>query len=125
MAAVKSRSAIWTAQVLTAGAGNTSASWIDLSTVYGAQVDIKLTNGATGPTVAAQVQVLVAAAYNAGAPQLPVNYGGALIGQTGNNAIAYFSVEIPIGVATIQLVAGSNTVQNVTVDADISNVTGI
>ena len=100
MAAVKSRSAIWTAQVLTAGAGNTSASWIDLSTVYGAQVDIKLTNGATGPTVAAQVQVLVAAAYNAGAPQLPVNYGGALIGQTGNNAIAYFSVEISASTVT-------------------------
>ena len=57
MAATKSRTSIWSAQILTAGAGNTSSSWIDLSSAYGAQLDIKLTNGATGPTVAAQVKI--------------------------------------------------------------------
>jgi hypothetical protein len=36
-----------------------------------------------------------------------------------------FSVEIPIGVAAVRLVAGSNTGQAVTVDADISSVTGV
>jgi len=125
MAATKARTSIWSSQTLTAGAGDTSGSWIDLSAGYGALVDIKLTNGATGPTVAAQVQVQVAADYNAGAPTLTTNFGGALVGLTSNNGVAQFSVEIPLGVAAARLVAGSNTGQNVTVDADISNVTAI
>ena len=125
MAATKTRTSIWAGQTLTAGAGDTSGSWIDLSAGYGAQIDIKLTNGATGPTVAAQVQVQVAADYNAGAPTLATNFGGALVGLTSNNGVAQFSVEIPLGAAAVRLVAGSNTGQNVTVDADISNVTAI
>jgi len=47
----------------------------DLSAGYGAQVDIKLTNGATGPTVAAQVQIQVAADTGG---TLFVNFGGLL-----------------------------------------------
>lgn len=124
-APTKSRTSIWSAQTLTAGAGNTNSSWIDLSAVFESQVDIKLTNGATGPTIAAQVQVQVADDYNSGAPTLPVNFGGALIGGTANSEVDYFSVTIPIGVAAVRLVAGSNTGQNVTVDADISKVTAI
>ena len=122
MAATKSRTSIWAAQVLTAGAGNTTSTGQDVSTGYGAQVDVQLTNGATGPTVAAQVQVQVAA--NA-AGTLWVNYGGPLVGSTANSAVSSWSVEIPIGVEAVRLVAGSNTGQNVTVDADISNVTGV
>lgn len=125
MAITKTRTSIWSAVTLTAGAGNTNSSVIDVSGGYGAQIDIKLTNGATGPTVPAQVQVLVANNYNAGSPTLATNFGGALVGSTGNSAVTYFSVQIPIGVQAIQLVAGSNTAQNVTVDADISNVTGL
>ena len=125
MAATKSRTSIWSAQTLTAGAGNTNGSWIDLSGGYGAQVDIQLTNGATGPTIAAQVQVQVADNYNAGSPTLPVNFGGPLVGSTANSAVSSWSVEIPIGVEAVRLVAGSNTGQNVTVDADMSNVTAI
>jgi hypothetical protein len=122
MAATKARTSIWSAQTLTAGAGNTSSSVISLTTTYGSQVDIKLTNGGTGPTVAAQVQVVVG---NDATPTLATNFGGALVGSLGNSAISYFSVEIPIGVESVQLVAGSNTGQNVTVDADISSVTGL
>jgi hypothetical protein len=125
MAATKSRTSIWSAQTLTAGAGDTSSSWIDLSAGYGALLDIKLTNGATGPTVAAQVQVQVAANYNGGSPTLVTNFGGALVGGVANSGVYYFSVEIPIGAAAIRLVAGSNTGQNVTVDADISHVTAL
>jgi hypothetical protein len=125
MAATKARTSIWSAQTLTAGAGDTNGSWIDLSAGYGALVDIKLTNGATGPTVAAQVQVQVAANYNAGSPTLVTNFGGALIGLTSNNGVAQFSVEIPIAAAAVRLVAGSNTGQNVTVDADLSQVTAL
>jgi hypothetical protein len=121
----KTRTSIWSAQSLTAGGADTNGTWIDLSTSYGAQIDIKLANGGTGPTIAAQVQVQVAANYNAGSPTLVTNYGGALVGSVTNSAVSYFSVEIPIGVAAVRLVAGSNTGQAVTVDADISSVTGV
>ena len=125
MALTKVRSSIWSAQTLTAGGGNTSSSVIDLTGSYAAQIDIKLTNGGTGPAQPAQVQVVVGNDYNAGSPTLPTNFGGPMQGSTANSGVAYFSIEIPIGVQSVQLVAGSNTVQNVTVDADISKVTGI
>ncbi len=102
-----------------------TSSVIDLSATFQSQIDIKLTNGATGPTIAAQVQVVVGNNYNAGSPTLLTNFGGPLAGSTANSAVSYFSVTIPIGVAAVELVAGSNTGQNVTVDADISSVTGI
>lgn len=124
-APTKTRTSIWAAQVLTAGGANTNGTWIDLHNTFESQIDIKLTNGATGPTVAAQVQVQVASDYNAGSPTLPVNFGGALVGGTSNSEVDYFSVTIPIGVEAVRLVAGSNTGQNVTVDADISTVTAI
>lgn len=122
MASTKTRTSIWSSQTLTAGAGNTTATAVDISTGYGAQVNIKLTNGATGPTVAAQVQIQVT---NNTAGTLYTNFGGALIGVTTNSGVAQWSVDLPIGVAQFQLVAGSNTGQNVTVDADVSNVTAI
>lgn len=125
MAITKARTSIWSAQTLTAAAGNTTSSVIDLSAGYGSVIDIKLTNGATGPTIAAQVQVVVANNYNGGSPTLLTNFGGAFVGGVTNNGIYYASVEIPIGVAAIELVAGSNTGQNVTVDADISTVTAV
>lgn len=122
MASTKVRTSIWSAQTLTAGAGNTSSSVFGLTSTYGSTVNIKLTNGATGPTIAAQVQVVVG---NDSAPTLATNFGGPLIGTVTNSAVSYFSVEIPFAIESVQLVAGSNTGQNVTVDADISSVTGI
>lgn len=124
-APTKTRTSIWATQTLTAAAGNTTSSWLDLSTTYESQVDMVLTNGATGPTVVAQIQIQVATNYNAGSPTQSTNFGGALLGTVTNAAVSSFSVSIPIGVAAIRLVAGSNTGQNVTVDADISSVTAI
>ena len=109
------RTSIWSAQTLTAGAGNTSSSWVDVSGKFGVRVDIKITNGATGPTVAAQVQPVVAADS---AHTLATNYGGALQGTTTNSDVTYFSFTIDAPCGAFQLVAGSNTGQNVTVDAD-------
>jgi hypothetical protein len=117
----KTRTAIWTAQSLTAGAGNTTSSAVDLADGYGAALNIKLTNGATGPTVAAQVQIEVSNDNSSW-----FKHGGPLVGATGNNAVSEWGgIEIPIGVKYLRLVAGSNTGQAVTVDADISEVTAI
>lgn len=122
MPATKVRTSIWSAQTLTAGASDTVSSGVNLSAGYGAQVDIRLTNGASGPTVAAQVQVQVACDA---AGTLWVDYGGPLQGGVANDGVYSWSVEIPIGVEAVRLVAGSNTVQDVTIGADISNVTGL
>lgn len=124
-APAKTRTAIWTGQSLAAGAGNTTSTWLDLSTMFEGEVNIRLTNGGTGPTVPAQVQVQIANNYNAGSPSLPTNFGGALQGTTVNSDITYFSFVIPMGVAALRLIAGSNTGQAVTVDADISAVNSI
>ncbi len=122
MAATKVRTSINAATTMTAGAADVTGTAVDLSTGYGAQLDIKLTNGATGPTVPAQVQIEVA---NDTAGTLYVKYGGPLVGVTTNSAVSSWSVDLPASVARVRLVSGSNTVQNVTLDADISQVTAI
>lgn len=122
MALTKSRVSLWSSQTLTAGAGNTTSSLSDLTGSYGTQVDISITNGSTGPTVAAQCQIQVAADSGG---TLVVNYGGPLVASTSNSAVTSWSIELPIGVGSVQLVAGSNTAQNVTINADFSKVTAL
>lgn len=122
MALTKARTSLHSAITLTAGAGNTTSSTIDLTGSYGTQVDIQLTNGATGPTIAAQVQIQVAADSGG---TLFTNFGGPLVGSTASSAVSSWSVDLPIGVGAVRLVSGSNTGQNVTIDADYSKVTAI
>lgn len=122
MALTKARTSINSGTTMAAGAANVNGTAVDLTGSYGAQLDIKLTNGATGPTVAAQVQVQVA---NDAGGTLWTNFGGALVGPTSNNGTASWSIDIPIGVGAVRLVTGSNTAQDVTLDADISKVTAI
>jgi hypothetical protein len=121
MATTKTVTAIWSSQTLTAGAGDTTSSAVTLDDGYGAALGIKLTNGATGPTVAAQVQIQTSQDNSEW-----YNMGGALVGGDGDSEVtSWGSIEIPIGVEYLRLVAGSNTGQNVTVDADISEVTAV
>lgn len=121
MSATKTRTSIWSGTTLTAGAGNTTSSAVDISTGYGAVLNIKLTNGATGPTLPAQVQIQVSNDNTTF-----WNYGGPLQGGVANSGVSSWGgIELPIGTKYVQLVAGSNTGQNVTVDADISNVAAV
>lgn len=121
MATTKTRTSIWAAQTLTAGAGNTTATAVDLADGYGAALNITLTNGATGPTVAAQVQIEVSNDNSTWS-----KFGGPLVGSTANSAVSSWGgIDVPIGVKYVRLVAGSNTGQNVTVEADISEVVSV
>src|SRR5437868_991939 len=104
---------------MTAGAGNVNSSTVDNTASYGTQLDIQITNGATGPTIAGQVQVQVAADA---AATLFVNYGGPLVGGVANSGVSSWSIELPIGVGAFRIVSGSNTAQNCTLDADYSRV---
>lgn len=123
MALTKGRFSLYSAQTLTAGAGNTTLAAVDITASYATQVDIQLTNGATGPTIAAQVQIQVAADATG---TLWVNYGGPLVGSTANSAVSSWSITLEgMGIGAFRLVSGSNTAQNVTLDADYSKVTAV
>ena len=121
MALTKSRTSLYSSQTLTAGAADTTSSAVDVSASYETVLDITLVNGATGPTVAAQVKVQVAA-----------DTGGTLwvdlctlIGGTANSTTYSWTVAIPNAVQAFRTIAGSNTAQNVTLNADYSRITAL
>lgn len=122
MALTKSRTSLNSGTTMTAGAGNVTGSTVDITGAYETILDIKLTNGATGPTVPAQVQVQIAA--DAGGT-LFVDYGGPFIGSTANSAVSSWSIVLPLSAGAFRLVTGSNTGQNVTLDSDYSRVTAL
>lgn len=121
MALTKTRTSIWSGVTLAVGTPQTS-SVINLTGSYGATISIKITNGATGPTLPAQVQVKTA---NDTVPTLLADYCGVLVGPTSNSGTSSWVIEIPIGVEAVELVGSGNTGQSVTLDADISIVTAV
>jgi len=121
MASTKTDNVIWSGQSLTAGGGPTTSSAIDLTDGYGAELGIKITNGSTGPTTAAQIQIQSSLDntewYNVGTP---------LIGGVANSEVVSWGM-ISIDPATqfIRLVATHPTGQNVTVEADLSELSAL
>lgn len=105
---------------LTASAGDHTSSVWDLADGYGGELHIKITNGATGPTVAAQAQIWVSP-DNSNWYKL----GGALIAQLGNAVVTSWSILVPIGIKYLEVISGSNTGQNVTIRVEGAEVTAI
>lgn len=121
MASTKTTTVIFNGVTLTAGNADTSSNAVDLTDGYGASINVKLVNGATGPTLPAQVQIQVSADGTN-----YYNFCGPLVGGVANaGSYTWGGVDIPIGVKYIKLVAGSNTDQNVTVTADIAEVVSV
>jgi len=121
MALTKAVTAIWSGQTLTAGAGDTTSSAVTVDDSYENGLSVKLTNGATGPTIAAQVQIEVSQDNTEW-----YEFGGPMVGGTVNSGVSSWGgIVIAIGVEYVRLVAGSNTAQDVTVEADITEVTGL
>lgn len=105
---------------LTAGAGDhTSGVWT-IDDGYGGELYINITNGATGPTIAAQAQIW-ASADNSNY----YKFGGPLISTLGNAIVTSWSIPIPIGVEYLKVISGSNTGQNVTIRVEGSEVSAI
>ena len=94
---------------LTAGAADVTSDTLIVSP-HGGTVVVWLTNGATGPTVAAQVQ-----------PQVSVDgakwgdHGGALVAGVVATIPYSWTVDIPDGINMARFVCGSNTDEDVTV----------
>lgn len=122
MAASKTRTSIQSSQTATA-----TTVGPDLSTAYGAQLDLSIANGSTPPTAGGQYQIQVAADYNAGSPHLWANYGGPLVAGLAASTTYSWSVQLPIGVAAVQVIftVGTGSGATFTANADISAVTGI
>ncbi len=116
---VKSPTVVRANVTMTASAGNATSSSVNLTDSRGAVCDIKLTNGATGPTIPAQVQVEVSeddSNYYA--------FGGPLKGNTDNNGIeSWGGIAIPASARHVRFVSGSNTGQDVTMRIGVSEIT--
>lgn len=120
MASTKTNTAVFAAQSVAAGGSETSST-VDLSTSYGiAALNIKITNGGTGPTIPLTVTVQLSNDNSVFYDYLTV------VGSTVNSAVVQAGgIEIPEGIQRLKLVATGNTAQAVTVNADISRITAL
>ena len=95
---------------LTAGAADHDSDVWEQEKYVSVYCLIKITNGATGPTVAAQAQIQVS--YDG---TNYYNYGGALTGNTDNNGVESWVVHVPPCFRYVKVVSGSNTDEDVTI----------
>jgi hypothetical protein len=106
---------------------STTRGTLDMRTVHGGTLTMKITNGATGPT--AQCEGRVLAAHNSGATPTAASAGTdwktiwKFGGGTVNNAITEQSIDIPPGVMHLETEFTGNTGQAVTVEAFLSEIT--
>lgn len=115
------------ASVSNAAAGTTRGT-IDLKTTYGGILTMKITNGATGPTVQCEGRVLIAhnatlpAAAGAGADWKTVyTFGGGVAA----NAITEMSYVVDQSVMALEVEFTGNTGQAVTVEAGLSELSTV
>lgn len=108
-------------------AGSTTRGTVDLRTAQGGLLTVKVTNGATGPTVPATVNILVA--HNSGATPAAAAAGAdwktiwSFAASTGNNVITEQSITIDPAVMHLEVEVTGNTGQAVTCEAFLSEIT--
>lgn len=120
MATTKTRSAIWTGTSQSAGATTTSSA-VDLADGYGAVLHMKVTNGGTGPTLPAQIQIETSDDNSAW-----YDFGSPFVALTGNSVVTdWGGVELPAGVKHVRLVGSGNTGQAVTLDAAVTEIVAV
>lgn len=108
-------------------AGSTTRGTADLRTAQGGLLTVKITNGATGPTVPATVKILIA--HNAGATPAGASAGAAwktiwsFAASTGNSAVTEQSITIDPAVMHVEVEVTGNTAQAVTCEAFLSEIT--
>lgn len=107
--------------------GATTRGTVDLRTAQGGVLTMKITNGATGPTVAPTATVSIA--HNAGATPAAAAEGAdwkrfyQFAGDTTVNSVNQWSIDVPPGVMHLQVAFADNTGQAVTVEAFLSEIT--
>ncbi len=117
MASTKNlRTIISAATSNTAGSTQTGTA-IDLTTKYGGLLTSKITNGATGPTIAASVNV-----YTSG-DNSNFKLFTTVTATTVNNAIHEWAFDIPPAVMYVRADVTGNTAQTVTCEAFLQELT--
>lgn len=110
-------------------AGSTTRGTVDLRTAQGGVLTMKITNGATGPTVQCEGRVLVA--HNTGATPTAASAGAdwktvwKFGGGTTNSGITEQSFTVDPGVMHLEVEFTGNTGQSVTVEAFLSEITSV
>lgn len=108
-------------------AGATKRGTLDLRTAQGGILTGKITNGATGPTVACVMTVSIA--HNDGSTPAAAVEGAdwkrfyQFAGTTTNGDVQQWSLDIPPGVMHLQVEFAGNTGQAVAVEAFFSEIT--
>ena len=108
-------------------AGAQTRGTADLRTAQGGMLTVKIANGATGPTVPATVNILIA--HNAGATPTAAAAGAdwktiwSFAASTGNNVVTEQSITIDPGVMHLEVEVTGNTGQAVTCEAFLSEIT--
>lgn len=109
-------------------AGSTTRGTVSLSTALGGLLTVKVANGATGPTVAATVNVLVAhngtapTAASAGADWKTI---ASVQHSTTSNAVGEWFFDIPATAMSVEVEVTGNTAQAVTCEAILSELTSL
>lgn len=119
MAASKTKRTVIAAATSNAAGATTNGTELDLSTKYGGLLNVRITNGATGPTIGPDVVVYTGSATG------EKREFSRQTGPTTNNAVTDFPVEIPPGVMFLNLDVTGNTGQAVTIEAFFQELTGI
>ena len=110
-------------------AGSTTRGTADLRTAQGGLLTVKITNGATGPTVPATVNILIA--HNAGATPTAASAGAdwktiwSFVSSNANNAVTEQSITIDPAVMHLEVEVTGNTAQTVTCEAYLSEITSV
>lgn len=99
--------------------GTTTGTAIDITTKYGGLITAKITNGGTGPAVAASVNV-----YTSG-DNTNFKLFATVTHNVTNSAVGEWAFEIPMGVMYVRADVTGNTVQAVTCEAFLQELTTI
>lgn len=109
MTATKTARTIITSASLSAG--NTASGVFDLHTALGGLLTVRITNGATGPTVAPTVTI------NVSNDNSVFRKFASAQADTGNSTVTDFTFQIPSSVLYAQVSITGNTAQAVTVES--------
>lgn len=110
-------------------AGATTRGTVDQRTTIGGLLTVKVTNGATGPTIGAIINILVA--HNGGATPTAASAGTdwktvySLQHIITANAIGEWDYDVPPGVMHLEVEITGNTGQAVTCEAFLSEITSV
>lgn len=109
--------------------GSTTRGTIDLRSMYGGILTVKITNGATGPTIQGTANIL--AAHNSGTTPTAASAGAdwktiaSWGGGTANNAVSEFSMVVDPAICHLEVEITGNTGQTITCEAFITQLVGL